>query len=403
MERSSDTATGALVILAILGVMVALHLMKVILVPVALALMLATVLSPCTNFLRRVLPLSATGASIVLFLLLTVSGLFMTILAADSLQSASRTVPVDLERLAGTISDRLSELQSERPYLREILPDPGIVDVQGFRTSTQVGTMLYDRLADLGDWIAEGLMIGVLVLFLLAESEMLTPKVIRFFAPAPGDARAAERTFRLVIQKIRAYLIARTLLNIGLGVAVTLSLKLLGVGYAVGLGAITAIASFIPYIGQVISGVFVVFASLAQTGSIGDALIVTAVYVALVGVEGYILMPVVMSRSLDLNGTTVLIACLFWGFLWGLVGLVLAIPITVSMKLVFQYVPSLNRWAELMSRDWQTPSRDDANGFGAGEPRPPDEPRTSAAPVPPPARPDDPKPARAPAPASSQT
>lgn len=396
MERTSETATSALVILAILGVMVALHLMKVILVPVALALMLATVLSPLTNSLRRALPLSATGAAVVLFLLLTVVGLFGAILAADSLQSAARTVPVDLERFAGTISDRLSELQSERPYLREILPDPGIVDVQGFRTSSQVGTMLYDRLADLGDWIAEGLMIGVLVVFLLAESEMLTPKVIRFFAPAPGDARSAERTFRLVIQKIRAYLIARTLLNIGLGVAVALALKLLGVGYAVGLGAITAVASFIPYIGQVISGVVVVFASLAQTGSIGDALIVTAVYVALVGVEGYIVMPVVMSRSLDLNGTTVLIACLFWGFLWGLTGLVLAIPITVSMKLVFQYVPSLHRWAELMSRDWQTPVARSPEQLAEAA-------SSDKTPISPGSRVDESIPTRAPASASSQS
>ena len=66
--------------------------------------------------------------------------------------------------------------------------------------------------------------------------------------------------------------------------------------------------------------------------------------------------PYVMGRSLDLNGTTVLIACLFWGFLWGLVGLVLAMPITVCFKLVCQTVPELHRWAELMSRDWQTPA-----------------------------------------------
>ena len=65
--------------------------------------------------------------------------------------------------------------------------------------------------------------------------------------------------------------------------------------------------------------------------------------------------PLVMGRSLDLNGTTVLIACLFWGYLWGLVGLVLAMPITVSLKVVFQTVPELNRWAELMSLDWQSP------------------------------------------------
>ena len=78
-------------------------------------------------------------------------------------------------------------------------------------------------------------------------------------------------------------------------------------------------------------------------------------YLAVVGIEGYVVTPMVMGRSLDLNGTTVLIACLFWGFLWGLVGLILAMPITVSMKLVFQTVPELNRWAELMSVDWQSP------------------------------------------------
>jgi predicted PurR-regulated permease PerM len=155
--------------------------------------------------------------------------------------------------------------------------------------------------------------------------------------------------------------VARTLLNLGLGVAVALALKLLGVGYAAPLGAFTALASFIPYIGQVISGVLITLLTLAQAG-LGDTLIVTAVYLALVGLEGYVLMPYVMGRSLDLNGTTVLLACLFWGFLWGLVGLVLAIPITVSLKLVFQTIPPLNRWADLMSRDWQTPMGENPGG-----------------------------------------
>jgi hypothetical protein len=94
---------------------------------------------------------------------------------------------------------------------------------------------------------------------------------------------------------------------------------------------------------------------MGQTGSIGDALLVAAMYLAVVGIEGYVVTPLVMGRSLDLNGTTVLIACLFWGYLWGLIGLILAMPITVSLKLVFQTVPELNRWAELMSLDWQSP------------------------------------------------
>ena len=104
-----------------------------------------------------------------------------------------------------------------------------------------------------------------------------------------------------------------------------------------------------------IGGALPTVMALGQTRSIGDALIVAAMYLAVLGIEDYVVTPLVMGRSLDLNGTTVLIACLFWGYLWGLIGLVLAMPITVSMKVVFQTVPELNRWAELMSLDWQSP------------------------------------------------
>jgi AI-2 transport protein TqsA len=79
----------------------------------------------------------------------------------------------------------------------------------------------------------------------------------------------------------------------------------------------------------------------------------------------------VMGRSLDLNGTTVLLACLFWGYLWGLIGLVLAMPITVSLKVVLQTIPELNRWAELMSLDWQSPAPAIAAVAGSEQPADP--------------------------------
>ena len=125
--------------------------------------------------------------------------------------------------------------------------------------------------------------------------------------------------------------------------------------FALILGLFAALTNFIPYIGQLVGGALPTAIALGQNGSIGDALIVAAMYLAVVGIEGYVVTPLVMGRSLDLNGTTVLIACLFWGYLWGLIGLVLAMPITVSLKLVFQTVPELHRWAELMSLDWQSP------------------------------------------------
>jgi predicted PurR-regulated permease PerM len=130
----------------------------------------------------------------------------------------------------------------------------------------------------------------------------------------------------------------------------------LGLHFAFILGLIAGLMNFVPYIGQMIGVALPTLIVLGQTGSLGRALLVAGVFIALVGIEGYVITPLVMGRSLDLNGTTILIACLFWGYLWGLAGLVLAMPITVSMKVVFQTIPDLNRWAELMSLDWQTPT-----------------------------------------------
>lgn len=171
------------------------------------------------------------------------------------------------------------------------------------------------------------------------------------------------------------------MINLGLCLAVAAGLWGLGVHYPLPLGLFAGLTNFVPYIGLLIGGLPTLIA-LGQIGSLGDARIVTSMYLAVAGIEGYIVTPLVMGRSLDLNRTTVLVICLFWGYIWGLVGLVLAMPITVSMKLVFQTVPELNRWAELMSVDWQSPPR--SSSRSNRPPSPPPVPRPACkSPVPP--------------------
>ncbi len=373
MERN-NTATGALVILAVLGLMLAIHLLKPILVPVVLALLLACLLSPFTRLLRRTLPLGATGAAVVLFLLMTMMGLYLSAIAAESLVKAANTLPADADRLSRLLSDRVGDLSRDVPYMRSVLPEPGTIDLLGDRNRAFLITQLSDRLGDLSGVVAQGLIVMVLALFFLIESEMFAPKIVRFFAPAPGDAHAAERALHEVVHQIRAYLIARTLINVALGMTFALALWILGIRYPIAQGAMVSLTNWVPYVGQVLGGAISVLATILQGRDVGDALIVAAIYIGLLGIEGYIVTPYVLGKSLDLNGTTVLIACLFWGFLWGLVGLVLAMPFAVCMKLVFQSNPSLYRWGELMSYTWVSPSParpksaiSSSHGFGANE------------------------------------
>jgi AI-2 transport protein TqsA len=355
VERSPNYGTRSLVVLAVLGVIAALYLLKPILVPIALALMLACLLSPLTSLVRRVLPVGPTGAAVVLFLLAMVVGTYVTSVTAESFVQGLNTLPTDIDRLAGRLSGRIGDAVRDQPYLRAILPEPRTIDQLGDTNRDLVIAKLSQGLMDLTTWVVQGLIVLVLLLFLLAESEMLTVKVIRFFADTPVEAETAGRTLADLTRQIRAYLVARTLINLGVGLVFAVALSLLKVKFPFALGLFAAVTNFVPYVGQVLGGAVPTLIALGQYESIGDALIVASVYVAVIGVEGYVVTPYVMGRSFDMNGTTVLIACLFWGFLWGLVGLILAMPITVGMKLVFQTVPELNRWAELMSCHWQTP------------------------------------------------
>ena len=354
MDRHQRYAATAQVILAVLAVIAALHWLRPILMPIAVAMVLACILSPVATFFRRRFPLGPLGA-VMLLLLLALGGLYLASLTAESLVNATQTLPGEIERLAGRLSNRISDLVHDHPYLRGVLPEPGTIDRLGDTHRALMIDQLSYGLADFSVWAFQGFIVLVLVIFMLAESDMLTTKLIRFFARTPGKADSAARTLDQVTRKIRAYLIARTVINLGLGLVVAAGLWAMKVHYPLVLGLFAGVTNFVPYIGQLIGGGLPALIALGQSGSIGDALLVTSMYLAVAGIEGYVVTPLVMGRSLDLNGTTVLVVCLFWGYIWGLVGLVLAMPITVSMKLVFQTVPELNRWAELMSVDWQSP------------------------------------------------
>jgi AI-2 transport protein TqsA len=361
VDRLTRDSSRALVVVSVLAVIAALSLLKAILIPVAFALVVSCMLSPVARWLRRHFPFGPIGA-IALLTFSAVGGLYLASLMAESLVTATYTLPSEIERLAGQVSGRITDLIRDQPSLRAFLPEPGTIDRLGDTNRALLIEKLSYGLTDFTSWVAQGFVILVLVIFMLIESEMLSAKLIRFFAQNGTEGAGAGTVIALITKKIRAYLIARTLINAGLGFVIALALSALNVQFALLLGLIAALTNFVPYIGQTIGGALPALMTLGQSGSIGAALVVAGIYLAVVGIEGYVVTPLVLGRSLDLNGTTVLLACLFWGYLWGLVGLVLAMPITVSLKVVFQTIPELNRWAELMSVDWQSPAADVAPG-----------------------------------------
>ena len=149
-------------------------------------------------------------------------------------------------------------------------------------------------------------------------------------------------------RQVRTYLVWRTIINFGLAVVVGLVYHLAGLHQAWTWAMLLAILNYIPYLGPIMAGVPPVLDAFLSTSPVGAAFAFCCFTSRIIIVEGYLVVPVVMGRSMELNATTVMLACLFWELVWGTVGLFLAMPLMAAIKAICYHVPGWRPWANLM-------------------------------------------------------
>ena len=164
--------------------------------------------------------------------------------------------------------------------------------------------------------------------------------------------------------------------RIGNVVNVVLAAVLLAVYHLIGLrhgwtwALLTAIACYVPYLGPIVAGIPPILDAFISCPSLWYPIGLLVFYVGIVTLEGYIIVPVVMGRSMELNATTVMLACLFWELVWGLPGLFLAMPLMAAVKAICYHVPGWRPWANLMGTRESDPIKADEEeeeGEGEGE------------------------------------
>jgi predicted PurR-regulated permease PerM len=161
-------------------------------------------------------------------------------------------------------------------------------------------------------------------------------------------------------ENVRSYLVWRTIVNIGLGVLLGAVYYTVGLKQPILWAILTVVLCYIPYLGTIAAGVMPTLDALTAPG-LGPwhALGILLFYMAVVTIEGYIIVPWVMGRSMDLNATTVLISCLFWFLVWGTAGLFLAMPLMAAIRAVCLQVPGWAAWGHLMGSEETPPPADE--------------------------------------------
>jgi predicted PurR-regulated permease PerM len=344
-------------VLVLLGAIVALRLGESIFIPLVIAALLAAILWPSANrlhdYYRLPWPLACAGAVIVLVFLNLVVTLGFVLAVPRLLQDLPRDEDKQQE-LYTKFRNRVEKI-SPVPLDPHYFPEKA-VDSQAFKyvqdllSGPYVTNMIVRFTSYLGNWLFEFILILFILLFLLMEGRMLMRRLTEVFGPSKEVRSKVLETLTQMTSAVRSYLIWRTIINIGLALVLGSVFQLMGLHQGWTWGLLAGVLSYIPYIGPIIAGVPPLLDAFVH-GSPMLALGVLAIYTAVIVLEGYLIVPLVMGRHMDLNATTVMLACLFWELVWGVPGLFLAMPLMAAFKSICEHVPGWKPWANLMSAD----------------------------------------------------
>ncbi len=281
--------------------------------------------------LKRLRIPEALGAGIVVLGLLGVLGVGVYELsgpAYDWMQQA----PASLRKLERRVRDLKKPVQTVNKATEQVAK---IAQVDGGAPASQVtsaptlGARLLSQALDIA---ISGVSLFILLYFLLAAGDMFLRKLIKVL-PRLDDKKRAVEIARQIETEISAYLSTVTLINVALGLAVWGLMALIGLPNPLLWGVMATVFNYIPYLGPM-----TVLAVLAGVGfltfnDLPHALLPPGAFAALTFVESYLLTPMVLGRRLTLNPVVIFLALSFWGWLWGIAGAVMAVPIMVVFKI----------------------------------------------------------------------
>jgi predicted PurR-regulated permease PerM len=345
-------------VLLVLGVVIALRLGQTFFIPTIIALLLAAVLSPAAVWLHAKLRFPWTLACLVVILGLVLVNLLvmgvLTVAIPRMLQVLPRPDDEPQQiRIYKVVRQQLEKLSPVELDPDLFPPAPGDVrEIRAFQFVTEfVAKYAPEALLQLAsygaNWLWQWILILFILLFLLLEGRMLTRRAVEVAGPSHEVQARAGFILRDMARQVRTYLVWRTIINFGLAIVVGVVYHLAGLHQAWTWAMLLAILNYIPYLGPLVAGVPPVLDAFLSTSAVG-ALCILLFYLAIIIVEGYLVVPVIMGRTMDLNATTVMLACLFWELVWGTMGLFLAMPLMAAIKAICYHVPGWRPWANLM-------------------------------------------------------
>ncbi|GMR12027.1 MAG: AI-2E family transporter [Gemmatimonadota bacterium] len=360
LGKAETSGTRFLLVAAAAVVVVAgLKLGAPILLPFALALFLAVMSLPITFWLQRHVP---PWLSILITVLVTVT--VFSVLILLTVQSFSELEP----RLDGyrTSLTQLGQNAVEWVGKNEFLGSPAVdryltLDVI---EAGAVFDFLGGAVRQAGNLVSTTFLVLLMMVFMLAEATVFPYKLRAILRPKAGSGRRMTK----VIREVQVYLGIKTAVSLVTGLLIGTWAWLLGLDFPVLLGLIGFVLNYVPTIGSILAVIPALFLSLVQFGSFGHSVLVLGGYLFINMVFGNIIEPNLMGRRLGLSTLVVILSLIFWAWVWGPIGALLAVPLTMVVRIMLENTEDLHWVAVLLDK---SPPQARLAVAGAGTPPPP--------------------------------
>ncbi len=334
--------------LLILGVLYTIYFARSLLLPFFLALLLAAFLQPLVQKLNRLRIPDIAGAAIVVFFFVLVLGGAVYELSSPAEDWINRG-PILLQRADHQLSALKQSIKKAKEKTQQ-LEDIGKLEEPKTKVAVGGPSLLERILTQTWLVLATAAIVLALIYFLLAQGRP-TVRLLTYDLWGEEQGKRLMNLLTKIQQDIASYLTTISLIYLICGAVTALAMALFGMPTPVLWGAVSIVLHFIPFLGPAITFLILLGVSFLTFDTWPRILLPPLFYGCLAGLEGYFITPMVLGKRLTLNPIMVFGAFLFWGWMWGIVGVFLAVPILASVKIICDDVEWLKPVGQILSSE----------------------------------------------------
>lgn len=333
------TFSSAIVAVFVVGLV--LSLAKSVLFPFFLAIFFYFVLSPVLDLLTNRLKIPKTLAVVVILFFTFLALYLMGVLFYSSGETFASEFPKYERKFSGMIESLQSEFQLAKSKL-----DP-LAWLQSLDID-KVGSFFLASLGTVVSFLSTLFLVLIFLIFMLAGRGKLNIKIMNSFEPE--RALQLNKIVENIDRQVQKYLALKTVICIVSGLVAMVIMMAFGLNFAVLFGFLTFLLNYIPNIGSLIAKIFPFLFALVQFDNFWLAFWMLIVLFVFDGILGMVVEPRRMGKGLGLSPLGILFALFFWGWLWGIPGMILAVPMMVILKIVCANIPELKFISVLLSK-----------------------------------------------------